>query len=62
MIFHLKISLHEQIISRLDVSTTSKKNAEDKVPIYVRVTIDGDYEDFSLSKRVNPDDWSQANC
>jgi len=37
-----------------------KKNAEDKVPIYVRVTIDGDYEDFSLSKRVNPADWSQA--
>ena len=31
-----------------------KKNAEGKVPIYVHVTIDGDDEDFSLSRRIDP--------
>lgn len=37
-----------------------KKNAEGKVPIYVHVTIDGDDEDFSLSRRIAPSDWSQS--
>lgn len=37
-----------------------KKDAEGKVPIYVHVTIDGDDETFSLSRKVFPSDWNQA--
>jgi len=37
-----------------------KKNAEGKVPIYVHVTIDGDDETFSLSRKIFPGDWNQA--
>jgi len=36
-----------------------KKDAEGKVPIYVHVTIDGDGEDFSLSRKIFPHEWSQ---
>lgn len=36
-----------------------KKDAEGKVPIYVHVTIDGDDEDFSLSRKILPGEWSQ---
>ena len=36
-----------------------KKDAEGKVPIYVHVTIDGDDEDFSLSRKIRPSEWSQ---
>jgi hypothetical protein len=32
---------------------------EGKVPLYVRITIDGDQEDFSLSCKVVPDEWNQ---
>ena len=36
-----------------------KKDAEGKVPIYVHVTIDGDDEGFSLSRKILPVEWSQ---
>src|ERR1700735_3882096 len=36
-----------------------KKDAEGKVPIYVHVTIDGDDETFSLSRKILPSEWSQ---
>ncbi len=37
-----------------------KKDNEGKVPIYVHVTIDGDDEDFSLSRKIFPHEWGQA--
>ena len=37
-----------------------KADAEGKIPIYVRVIIDGDREDFSLSRRVLPGEWNQT--
>jgi hypothetical protein len=36
-----------------------KINSEGKVPLYVRVTIDGAYDDFSLSRKIFPHEWSQ---
>jgi hypothetical protein len=37
-----------------------KKDAEHKVPIYVQVTVDGDEDTFSLSRKVLADEWSQS--
>jgi integrase len=37
-----------------------KKDANDKVPIYVQVTIDGDEDTFSLSRKVLASEWSQS--
>ena len=36
-----------------------KQDAEGKVPIYVHVTIDGDDDDFSLSRKAVPNEWDQ---
>ena len=36
-----------------------KKDAEGKIPLYVRVTIDGAYDEFSLSRKILPEEWSQ---
>jgi hypothetical protein len=36
-----------------------KKDPEGKMPLYVRVTIDGDVDDFSLSRKILPGEWSQ---
>jgi hypothetical protein len=36
-----------------------KKDAEGKAPIYVRVTVDGDQDDFSLSCKVLSNEWGQ---
>jgi hypothetical protein len=38
-----------------------KKDAQDKIPLYVRVTIDGDNDEFSLSRKVLAGEWNQAN-
>ena len=37
-----------------------KKDTEGKVPIYVQVTIDGDEDSFSLSRKLFPHEWSQG--
>lgn len=36
-----------------------KKDPDGKMPLYVRVTIDGDNADFTLSRRILPSEWSQ---
>jgi integrase len=47
-------------ISILVYLKRQKKDAEAKMPLYVRVTIDGAYDEFSLSRKVLPDEWSQS--
>jgi integrase len=37
-----------------------KKDAKGFVPVYLRVTIDGDIEEFSLSRKILPEEWSQS--
>jgi integrase len=37
-----------------------KKDVQGKMPLYVRVTIDGAYDEFSLSRKILPDEWSQS--
>lgn len=37
-----------------------KIDSESKMPLYVRVTIDGDYDDFSLSRKILSTEWSQV--
>ena|SRR5258708_4352483 len=36
-----------------------KKDADGKMPLYVRVTIDGASADFTLARRILAADWSQ---
>ena len=36
-----------------------KKDSQGKVPLYVRVTVDGDKDDFSLGHKVQPSEWNQ---
>jgi Arm DNA-binding domain len=37
-----------------------KIDSKSKMPLYVRVTIDGDYDDFSLSRKILSIEWSQV--
>src|SRR5258708_24309922 len=36
-----------------------KKDSQGKVPLYVRVTVDGDKDDFSLGHKVQQSEWRQ---
>ncbi|HVU95662.1 MAG TPA: tyrosine-type recombinase/integrase [Puia sp.] len=46
-------------ISILAYLKRQKKDAKGFVPLYIRVTIDGDVDEFSLSRKILPEEWSQ---
>lgn len=47
----------KQSLSILFYLFRQKKNKDGRVPIYVRITIDGDEAETSLGQKIHPDDW-----
>ncbi|MGB4398178.1 MAG: Arm DNA-binding domain-containing protein [Daejeonella sp.] len=39
----------------------AKKSKDGMVPIYVRITVNGDRDNFSTGKKIAPSDWDEKN-
>ena len=43
------------------MAVQSKENKGRNVPIYVRITVNGDRDNFSTGKKISPSDWDEKN-
>jgi hypothetical protein len=59
MMFHLKTNKNEQVPFYSRVFETTEKRCPGQNPLYVRATIDGDNDEFSLSRKVLAEEWNQ---